>query len=564
MLTNQSFLSALIVLLVIERFQVEIRAMLATLFRVLAEALGAMKPLMERLMQSVLAVLPSLVTVAALLLVLLGMWKILSRVYSYWSFRCSMEAVPKPKFSHVDITPGKIKSDVNGLYSELFIGDKEYRLRLEASVSQLLLNTRQSLPVKEMAISTSKFNLQDKLPTGVVSLLVNGEPVGMGSRIVLGNKSYLLTAKHLQQALVGEQTYICSNTRSWRINKCGFWASQDLDLLLVDIPETVWSLLGVKSLSIGEAVPGDTIQLTGYSNGTLAFSVGSLLRAGNMFLLKHTSSTLPSWSGTPVIAKGKVVAVHTGRDAGLHERNDCTGVYHILRMLELSNHESPRGKFAGREIQPEELISNDYSYVEYDVPGIGRILTGNDVFAVDTRKVRDVEKGFKMKPWHLMAEEDDDAFYETAPLWNKESDFNSVVQASSHQSLNFEAPSMQVAELSKPCTPSAVTTSPVVTVPSQKECPSIPVVEVQSPTVAQKPKENLKNSKKAAKSSKSSKSGPGQKWARKPNAQASNSKPQGLPQPVNPQVSGSQSKNSSRYTPPHRRQKPVGSGLVKS
>lgn len=515
-------------------------------------------------MQSALAVLPSLVTVAVLLLVLHGMWRILKKAKAYWNLRCSVEAIPKPTLKHIDVNPGKIKSDVNGLYSELFIGDKEYRIRLEASVSQLLLHTHQSLPVKEMAISTSKFNLQDKLPTGVVSLLVNGDPVGMGSRVVLGNKSYLLTAKHLQRALVGEQTYMCSNTKSWRINKCSFWASQDLDLMLVDIPETVWSLLGVKSLSIGEAVPGDTVQLTGYSNGTLAFSVGTLLRAGNMFLLKHTSSTLPSWSGTPVIVKNKIVAVHTGRDAGLKERNDCTGVYHILKMLELSNQESPRGKFAGKEIQAEELISNDYSYVEYEIPGIGSVLTGNDVFAVDTRKPRDIEKTFKMKPWHLMAEEDDDAFYDSAPVWNKEGDFDVIVQAASHQSLNFEAPQQQVVELSKPCTPLEVTTLQTVVTPSPKECPSTPAVEAQSPTEVQKPRVSPQSSKKAAKSSKNSKSGRGQKWAQKQKSQVSVSKPQDSLQPVNQKASGSQSKSSSRYTPPHRRPKPVGSGLVKS
>jgi hypothetical protein len=551
---SQIVLIVVIMGLVIERFWEQIAKCSTAALIQSQSILGQVQPLMANLMFALLDYLPLVLGLVVLAIALSATWKILKTVLEMLHYRWSVEATPPKSGRHVDISPGRIKSDVNGMYSEIFIGDKEYRLRLETNVTQLILNANQMKPAKEMSLASSRFEPLKQLPAGVVQLTIGDQVVGMGSRIQVGNKTYLATANHLRSRIVGEQTYMCSLEKRWKIQEVSFWSNAELDVLLIEIPSQVWSVMGVKALQVGIATPGTPVRLHGTANEQLAFSVGAILKTDNLLLLKHTASTLHGWSGTPLLAAGKVVAIHTGSDASTQNRNECTGIGQIVRLLAEANLESPTASVGGKEIQIDELKANDYEYYTYELDGIGSLYTGKSVFAVEREK----ETSFRMKPWHEMAEEDDYDFY------SKESGFESVVQSSSQTSLNFKASEMQEPVHLKPCTPLAVTTSPKLMDQSLKACPSTLAEQVTSNSTVQKPRQTPKLLKKEEKSSQNLKNGGGQKWVQKQNTQVSSSKQLDSKLRTNQKASGKQSRKSSSYIPPHKRVEPVQNGQSKT
>jgi hypothetical protein len=515
--------------------------------------------------QYVSALTPLILMTASLALASKVLFRGVKWFIAYRQLKRSIEDLPKAVQSHTDVTPGRIKSDVNGLYSELFIGEKEYRIRLETSVSELLLHTNRSLPEKEMAIQTSRFNSLSQLPSGVVSLTVEDKVVGMGSRVLIGDKSYLVTASHLMPRLVGEQTYICSTTKRWKIVDCDFWSNGKLDVLLINIPSGVWAELGVKALGFGEAIHGATTQVHGYAHGELAFSVGTILKSSDLFQLKHTASTLHGWSGTPLIINNKVVAIHTGSDPAPHpgssDRNECTGIYQLFSILKSANHESPMGQFGGKEIPVEEMTGNDYEFEKYEFPDLGEVYSSKSNYAVDFYE----EPQFKMKRWSEMALQEDDM--QDYPVYRnkyQESGFESIVTETASQSLNFQTSPQQVVEFLKPCTKLADIISPEVTQPAQQVCPSMSAEPAKLPTEVLAPVASPKLSKKPRKSSRNSMNGDGPRWVQRQNLQASSSNLQGTKPSKNQKVSGRQLTSSLSYIPPQKRPAPVESGPKKA
>lgn len=567
MLTSQGILSLTIALLIMERFKEALFAQITWIREIVTCLLTQLPILLGKLTQLLSSVMPLLVILGSFLLVLYLTYKTLLRVKQYLKYNSEVRPLQPRIQSHIDITPGVIKSDVNGLYSEIFIGSQQYRLRLETSVSQILLATKQVQPEKEMAISTSRFNEQSILPSGVVALAKEGTIIGMGSRVVVANESYILTALHLNKALLSGDVSVCSSTMQWELNdECSIVKIKDADLLLIKIPTAVWSRLGVKSLAWAEANIGTTVKAYGYTAEQLVFSSGSLIKGPNLIMLKHTASTLPGWSGTPILNNGKVVAVHIGTVASANV-NSCVGVYQILKTIEVALQESPIGKFSGKQIEENEMLENNYDFEEYKISGGGKVLAGKEHFSI-------VKAKLKYDDWYSLA--DDDDYYENNPpeaimrkfFGNKETSFEEVMVATSdplNGPLNHKTVESQVPLSSKPC---SQLENIELTQPhepqSQKACPSMSVERQESHTETLRREKTALHSKKQEKSFPSSMSGVGRKWVQKPSSQVCDTKAQDSTPQKNLRISEKSSQSLPRYTPPPMRPKDVKRGKKKT
>jgi hypothetical protein len=97
---------------------------------------------------------------------------------------------------------------------------------------------------------------------------------------------------------------------SWKI--AGFSAPEDLDYVQVVVPDAIWSNLEVKVLKTAKFSPGAMARVHGFVDGVYSFSSGRLSRGGELFMLTHACSTLPGFSGAPIMVGSTVVGMHRG------------------------------------------------------------------------------------------------------------------------------------------------------------------------------------------------------------------------------------------------------------
>lgn len=151
-------------------------------------------------------------------------------------------------------------------------------------------------------------------------------------------------------------------------------ASLTLDIVVMDLPTSVWSTLGVKALGVA---PVSTYQCEayGYEYGTDHFCATTLAMVGRTFCrYTHEGATNLGWSGTPIICKNRVVAVHTGARAD-RKGNWATELYPLLSKYDLRESAMPaqRWQQAIEEFEgPEEYavdVRYDEEMVSYKVRG---------------------------------------------------------------------------------------------------------------------------------------------------------------------------------------------------
>jgi len=268
----------------------------------------------------------SLFLVVGLLLVLENRArKLLSYYRSYrQAVRDSGKALP---LAPQQLSPRSVRivstDDQSGLALEVVVNGAPVRVSLSPTNAVALIST--SLPQnqsrgKEMAIPGKVPTAISKLPAGLVSLRVGNVVVGMGCRISFISKTYLLTAAHVLKESRKYVVLLEADGKTHPLKEdwpLALWARSDqLDLAMVEVPPAVWSVLGVKALTIG-AVSTHTVRAAkvyGFSQtGTPQFDFGDVVAdKRQLFQLTHTAWTQKSYSGTPLIVDGKVIGVHTG------------------------------------------------------------------------------------------------------------------------------------------------------------------------------------------------------------------------------------------------------------
>jgi len=207
---------------------------------------------------------------------------------------------------------GALKHDSNGPYLFAYVAGKPVMVRMEKGLSGASL---------ESAMAGSNFTPVDAVPKGIVYFYIKSTKkiIGMGSRIKMGSKTYLLTAAHVLDDLTAypeEDRFIGSGTT---IIKMEAWSnfiysgSSDFDLVCMDVPMTVWTTLGCSALSMGPTNRVNAVRLFGLRDGQWCMTMGkSRASSEEVFCLEHDASTDNAWSGTPIIANNVVVGVHQG------------------------------------------------------------------------------------------------------------------------------------------------------------------------------------------------------------------------------------------------------------
>nr|UTQ48849.1 peptidase [Monilinia fructicola barnavirus 1] len=294
-----------------------------------------------------LVVLSVLLSVTALVLYIGAKLIIASFRYflSWWSVKIVADdyvtrTFPSGTYEDYLIEDGKmyllVKSDMN----------TTFKVRAPMFVAASMMQAgRGRVQMNESPITGSEMLRVGDLPRGQVYINTNGAVVGGGFFTMYNGKSCLVTAAHVLDVakLSGKPvalSYGGVNVQmktGWKLQ--GYSKDGGFDFAIVAVPAAVVSAL--KSTHLKFAPMHIGIASVTYSNrqGEFYAARGQLTPLSSPFMMKHTISTLPSASGSPIMANGRVVAVHLGTLAGgTHNRAVALGA--ILKWKESRRSES--------------------------------------------------------------------------------------------------------------------------------------------------------------------------------------------------------------------------------
>lgn len=233
----------------------------------------------------------------------------------------------------------RIHSDVK--YDEYgpYVAHKHYRIYSNGQAIPLLPTapTFNAVSSKESPVYNSSIEIVDKLPKFVGQFFVGNRVVGHFSRINRGGKSCLLTAAHILSAHHLSDLRIGCNGKTlpfnfkWKV--VAYSPCNALDLIMFEVPTANFSALGL-ALGVLEKNVGMRIGvcLYGEYDGNIGLSLGNAVYADKAFRIKYGASTIPSWSGTPILtSRGRIIGVHT--DGG-------NGKYNIGSLIPPGSKES--------------------------------------------------------------------------------------------------------------------------------------------------------------------------------------------------------------------------------
>lgn len=177
--------------------------------------------------------------------------------------------------------------------------------------------------LKEMAIPRSRPANLAKEPADFVTFreidleTKKSEILACGARIKIGERSnLLLTAHHVWKQLLerGLPVHLAHGAKahpvgdSWKV----YVASRDLDIVIFEVPNSVWSILEVRPIKLSTApIQGGPVHAVGYINGKLVQTYGQAKTFPSFPMgLLHTCSTIPSFSGTILRSKDMAVGLH--------------------------------------------------------------------------------------------------------------------------------------------------------------------------------------------------------------------------------------------------------------
>lgn len=263
---------------------------------------------------------------------------------------------------------------------------------------------------KEMAVPGSVATKVDKWTSGVVALHADGNQVAMGFRLAHDGNTYLVTAAHALRGLIGRQVTVRYDNKqlkmsdSWPI--VAYSPKKSLDFVAIEAPKEFWSVLGVKALKPNSVFSGSAT-VYGFGNMGLMSSSGGIARDNrNAFALKHFATTVPGYSGAPLIASSGVVGVHTGATREGEPANEATAISAILMALQVK--ESP---FTGGRNHPvpwDEMDEPDSEEILYGRGGRIDIRARGSDYATKLREDAMREPQFVGKSWADIEDDDED------------------------------------------------------------------------------------------------------------------------------------------------------------
>lgn len=181
-------------------------------------------------------------------------------------------------------------------------------------------------------------------PDGVVILHTSSgvsklEDFGCGFRatVKIGEERHdvLLTCRHVLTSLGElERLTLRYKGKDLRVPYCesDIRFHHGLDLVAISVPKGVWSVLGVKSLRIGDVREQDILSV--YTPTGSGFSrARGLPTKRSQFTFSHSASSLRGSSGSPVMNnRGRVVGIHWGCKVDRTGRRNCATQLGFLNL----------------------------------------------------------------------------------------------------------------------------------------------------------------------------------------------------------------------------------------
>jgi hypothetical protein len=171
--------------------------------------------------------------------------------------------------------------------------------------------------VKESLQLESNIETIEQVPKFIGQFLVGSDVVGHFSRIMYEGYDCLLTAYHVVETHHLSDLKIANNLKTLPFNFAwevlAYSKTRDLDFVIFKVPSQNFSALQLTQGKMENNTPMRVgVCLYGAYEGQMGLSLGNAVMADRAFRIKYGASTLPSWSGTPVLsARGKIIGVHT-------------------------------------------------------------------------------------------------------------------------------------------------------------------------------------------------------------------------------------------------------------
>jgi len=278
---------------------------------------------------------------------------------------------------------------------ELFIyNDEAYkRVLIEDRVVYIKYEPKK-VSVDEMALPGSSYYPCVKFPTGC--LLLSSENTELAKYASFFRISdFLITAKHVAYGCSSSlfdvyATGVIENLKkNCTVNMKGCYRldsrlfaddnnsySGTLDVFAVKMPKSFWSKMSMRSAVIGPSYFNQNIQAVGFHNGVVMASIGRVLNTSTYNELQHTASTERGYSGSPLYAGGKTIAMHVRTDG---TDNVAIRIEHIIHYLPKEMHENvsntssvatvygykqDKHKFKGRDVEFFDEEDDTYTLMD--------------------------------------------------------------------------------------------------------------------------------------------------------------------------------------------------------
>ncbi len=171
--------------------------------------------------------------------------------------------------------------------------------------------------VKESKLALSDIEKVEAFPKFIGQFKVGKEVVGHFARVLYEGKDCLLTATHvlsthsLSNLKIANKEFSLPFLDSWKV--LAYSPENSLDYVIIEVPPANFSVLNIGLGHIEPNVPMRTgVCLYGATEDGVGLSLGNAVKADRSFKMKYGASTLPSWSGTPILnSRNRIVGVHT-------------------------------------------------------------------------------------------------------------------------------------------------------------------------------------------------------------------------------------------------------------
>nr|UHS71562.1 MAG: hypothetical protein 1 [Barnaviridae sp.] len=244
--------------------------------------------------------------------------------------------------------------------------------------------------------------VKSPLPKGQFAIKsADGETHGYGFRVRRGSTHGFITAKHVMaKCLLVEQPAIYGPTKGYPIDPT--WKvvidPKGVDWCMVEVPVDVFTALQIGIMGIGRTPSvGAPLRVHGHSpHGTIA-NTGVVTKV-NELKFAHLCSTVPGYSGAPVLFNGMAVGVHVRGD---DTKNWAYSLDWLLSLPETPSKE----KGFNRDLVPDDSASFDVVDITMGRAAMKRVRHRNKAYSVEDLPVTLEYSG---NSWADMLEEEYD------------------------------------------------------------------------------------------------------------------------------------------------------------